>query len=54
MFKITEETRNAAIEAMTEILGKVDVDTMSREETDKVLGEMFDVAVDIVKKQFGM
>jgi hypothetical protein len=54
MFKITEETKAAAIEAMREILGTVDIDTMSVEETDAVLGDMFDVAVDIVKKQFGM
>ena len=54
MFKISEETRTAAIEAMAEILGKVDVDGLSQEETNVVLGEMFDTAVTLVKKQFGM
>ena len=54
MFKITEETRAAAVEAMAEILSKVDVDTMNVEETNVVLGEMFDTAVTLVKKQFGM
>ena len=54
MFKITEETRNAAIEAMAEILSKVDIDGLSQEETNVVLGEMFDTAVILVKKQFGM
>jgi len=48
MFKITEETRNAAIEAMRAIL------TTNATLTDEELGEAFDVAVDIVKKQFGM
>jgi hypothetical protein len=47
MFKITEETRNAAIEEMREILNL----TM---EDDEDLGKAFDAAVAIVKKQFGM
>ena len=45
MFKITEETRNAAIEAMKAILPDAD---------EAKLGEAFDEAVAIVKKQFGM
>jgi hypothetical protein len=48
MFKITEETRNAAIEEMRKIL------TSDALLTDDKLGEAFDAAVDIVKKQFGM
>jgi hypothetical protein len=54
MFKITEETKAEAIEAMNKILANVDIDTMSQDETDAVLGEMFEAAVAIVKKQFGM
>ena len=46
MFKITEETRNAAIEAMRTIFAKG--------VNDETIGEAFDAAVDIVKKQFGM
>lgn len=46
MFEITEETKAAAVEAMREILSK-GVD-------DATLGEAFDAAVNIVKKQFGM
>ena len=48
MFKITEETKTAAIEAMREIL------TKNATLTDEELGEAFEAAVDIVKKQFGM
>lgn len=47
MFEITEETRNAAVEAMREIL-------LDAELNDETLGEAFDVAVEIVKKQFGL
>ena len=45
MFKITEETKAAAIEAMKAILGDVPEDK---------LAEAFDAAVTQVKKQFGM
>lgn len=45
MFKITEETKTAAMEAMKAILGDVPEDKLS---------EAFDAAVDQVKKQFGM
>jgi hypothetical protein len=51
MFKITEETRNAAIEAMKEIFLKADDGAKLG---DYEIGQAFDVAVDIVKKQFGM
>lgn len=47
MFEITEETRNEAIRNMYDILA-------GRELTDENLGEAFDKAVEIVKKQFGM
>lgn len=47
MFKITEETKAAAMDAMREILGKYGV-------TDEELSESFERAVEIVKKQFGM
>lgn len=47
MFKITEETKNAAIEAMREVLGKYGP-------TDEELEKAFEDAVAIVKKQFGM
>lgn len=50
MFKITEETRAAAIEEMVRILQKEEVEVPE----DYILGDMFDAAVDIVKKQFGM
>lgn len=46
MFQITEETKSAAIEAMRKALGD--------NHTDAELGEAFDVAVAIVKAQFGM
>ena len=46
MFKITEETKAEAVEAMRAILGD------SR--TDAQLDEAFEAAVAIVKKQFGM
>ena len=45
MFKITEETKAAAMDAMREILGDV---------PDDKLAEAFEAAVNIVKKQFGM
>ena len=48
MFEITEETRNAAIEAMTEIFTR-----NGDEVTEAVVGDAFDKAVEIVKKQFG-
>lgn len=47
MFEITDETKAAAVKAMREIL-------LDAELTDEVLGEAFDAAVTIVKKQFGM
>jgi hypothetical protein len=46
MFDITEDTKTAAVAAMREIL--------SKGVSDDTLGEAFDIAVDIVKKQFGM
>lgn len=46
MFKITEETKEAAIDEMRNILGKYGV-------TDEELSEAFEKAVDVVKKQFG-
>jgi uncharacterized protein YoaH (UPF0181 family) len=46
MFKITEETKAEAVEAMRAIFAKG--------VSDATLGEAFDAAVDIVKKQFGM
>jgi hypothetical protein len=46
MFEISEETKTAAVEAMREVL--------SKGLNDVTLGEAFDVAVAIVKKQFGM
>ena len=46
MFKITEETKAEAVEAMRAILGDA--------ATDAQLDEAFEAAVDIVKKQFGM
>ena len=49
MFKITEETREAAIEVMTAIFER-NGDTVN----EAVVGEAFDAAVEIVKKQFGM
>jgi hypothetical protein len=45
MFKITEETKAAAIEAMKAILGDL---------PEEKLSEAFDAAVEQVKKQFGM
>jgi hypothetical protein len=47
MFEITDETRNADIEAMREIIRQDHL-------TDETIGEAFDAAVAIVKKQFGM
>ena len=46
MFKITEETKAEAVEAMRVVLGEG--------ATDAQLNEAFEVAVAIVKKQFGM
>ena len=46
MFEILPETREAAIQEMREILAKG--------VSDNTLGEAFDKAVEIVKKQFGM
>lgn len=46
MFEISPETKAAAIEAMRGALGD--------NHSDEELGAAFDVAVDIVKKQFGM
>lgn len=46
MFKITEETKAEAVEAMRAILGEGP--------TDNQLDEAFEAAVAIVKKQFGM
>ncbi len=45
MFKITEETKAAAVEAMKAILGDL---------PEEKLSEAFDAAVEQVKKQFGM
>lgn len=50
MFEINEDTRINAVEAMKTIIesnGGVAPD-------DSVLGEAFDAAVEIVKKQFGL
>ena len=46
MFKITEETKAEAVEAMRAIFAKG--------VSDETIAEAFDAAVDIVKKQFGM
>ena len=46
MFKITEETKAEAVEAMRAILGDAP--------TDAQLDEAFEAAVAVVKKQFGM
>ena len=46
MFKITEETKTAAIEEMRKLLGN--------DLTDNQLREAFEVAVNIVSKQFGI
>jgi len=51
MFKITEETKAAAVEAMKEILLKADPGAKLSEFE---IGEAFDAAVALVKKQFGM
>ena len=47
MFDISEETRAEAIERMREILLDAVLD-------DEALGQAFDEAVAIVKKQFGL
>ena len=49
MFEINEQTRNDAIEIMTEIFER-NGDTVN----EAVVGEAFDAAVAIVKKQFGL
>jgi hypothetical protein len=46
MFEITEETKAAAVDAMREVL--------SKGVSDATLGDAFEVAVEIVKKQFGI
>lgn len=46
MFEISEETRTMAIEAMRDIIGKHGV-------SDQELEEAFEMAVKIVKQQFG-
>ena len=46
MFNISEETKAEAVEAMRAIFAKG--------VSDDTLGEAFDAAVEIVKKQFGM
>jgi hypothetical protein len=51
MFKITEETKAAAVEAMKEILLKADPGAKLG---DFEIGEAFEAAVALVKKQFGM
>ena len=48
MFEISEDTRNAAIEEMTAIFER-NGDTVN----EAVVGEAFDAAVAIVKRQFG-
>lgn len=45
MFEITQETKEAAIEAMRQALGD--------NHTDTELGEAFEAAVAVVKAQFG-
>ena len=52
MFKITEETRNLAIEAMRQIMEQAE--SSGEDTAEETLGKCFDAAVDIVKKQFGM
>jgi len=47
MFKITEETKAAAVDALREIFGKYGA-------TNEELEKAFEDAVAIVKKQFGM
>lgn len=54
MFEITNETRNAAIEEMAKIVGEVDIDGLTQDEVNAVLGRAFDAAVVCVKRQFGM
>lgn len=51
MFEISEETRNAAIVAMKDIILEKEPDAQIG---DEVIGEAFDEAVAIVKKQFGL
>jgi hypothetical protein len=47
MFKISEETKAEAVDALREIFGKYGA-------TDEELEKAFEDAVAIVKKQFGM
>ena len=49
MFKITDETRDAAVDVMIKIFKEHDIQI-----TDAAALEAFEAAVDIVKKQFGM
>lgn len=51
MFEISDETRNAAIIAMKDIILEHEPDVQV---SDEVLGEAFDAAVVCVKRQFGM
>ena len=46
MFEISETTKTEAVEKMREIL-------LDAELTDEALGEAFDAAVAVVKRQFG-
>lgn len=50
MFEITTETRTTAIDTMRAIIEKEG----GIAPNDRVLGDAFDAAVDIVKKQFGL
>jgi hypothetical protein len=52
MFEIKPETKETAVNEMKEILSKSGV--CSTHLTDEAVGEAFDAAVAIVKKQFGM
>ena len=53
MFEITEETKAAAVEAMEDVLIKDGYDGEESVATQTV-ERMFDAAVAIVKKQFGL
>ena len=52
MFMITEETRNAAIEEMRQIMEQAE--SLGEDTAEETLGKCFDAAVAIVKKQFGL
>jgi hypothetical protein len=54
MFEITDATRDAAIDAMAEIIGEADFAQLTEAQADLVLGQCFDTAVEIVKRQFGL